>query len=203
VVFSPLQAYRNLEGAREQRSELRNQLDRLEGNRRELTEQLQDAETPAASRAGIEARLKDVDARIRTTDELIAQADLNVAKLAAVPGATEAPRAPRRDGPPEEMFAIPIVFTIFVLAPIAIAFARRIWKRGATAVAPVPSEVRDRLDQLGMAVESISVEVERIGEGQRFLTKVMSEQSRALGAGPAQPIAVPQAAEAVPVARRG
>jgi hypothetical protein len=94
---------------------------------------------------------------------------------------------------------IPIVFTIFVLAPIAIAYARRIWKRGATVIAPVPREVTDRLEAMGQAVESIAVEVERIGEGQRFLTRVMSDQGRQLGQGAAQPIPVAQpAAQAVP-----
>jgi len=86
------------------------------------------------------------------------------------------------------VFIIPIVFTVCVLMPIAIAYARRIWKRGATIIAPVPQEVRDRLDRMSEAVESIALEVERIGEGQRFVTKVMSESGRSLGAGAAQPI---------------
>jgi hypothetical protein len=54
---------------------------------------------------------------------------------------------------------------------------------------------------MGQAVESIAIEVERIGEGQRFLTKVMSEQNRQLGAGAAQPIQVPQGQKAGEQAR--
>ncbi|MFN7700551.1 MAG: hypothetical protein ACK5U8_21825 [Deltaproteobacteria bacterium] len=54
----------------------------------------------------------------------------------------------------------------------------------------------DRLEQMVQAVESIAIEVERIGEGQRFLTKVLSEQNRQLGAGAAQPIQVPQGQKA-------
>jgi hypothetical protein len=179
--------------AKAQRSELRNQLDRLEDQKRDLLNDLQRENLPSEAKPGVEARLKEVDARISATDKLIAQADLAVAKAAAVPGAVVEPPPFRRDGPPEEFFAIPIVFTIFVLAPIAIAYARRIWKRGATVIAPVPAEVRQRLDQLGDAVESIALEVERIGEGQRFVTKVMTESGRSLGAGAAQPIPVPQA----------
>jgi hypothetical protein len=40
------------------------------------------------------------------------------------------------------------------------------------------------------AVEATSLEVERIGEGQRFLTKLFTEGegARSLGAGAAQPI---------------
>lgn len=63
---------------------------------------------------------------------------------------------------------------------------------GATVIAPVPREVTDRLEQMGQAVESIAIEVERIGEGQRFLTRVMGDQTRQLGVGAAQPIAVNQ-----------
>jgi hypothetical protein len=97
--------------------------------------------------------------------------------------------------------AVSIVFTLFVLFPIAFAYSRRLWKKGATVIAPVPREVTDRLEQMGQAVESIAIEVERIGEGQRFLTKVMSEQNRQLGAGAAQPIQVPQGQKAGEQAR--
>jgi hypothetical protein len=179
--------------AKAQRSELQDQVRRLEEQRRDLVQDLRRESTPDAAKPGIEARIKEVDSRLSATEQLMAQADLAVAKAAAVPGAVQEPRPIRRDGPPEELIAIPIVFTIFVLAPIAIAYARRIWKRGATVIAPVPAEVRQRLDQLGDAVESIALEVERIGEGQRFVTKVMTEGGRSLGAGAAQPLPVPQA----------
>lgn len=183
-----------LQAARAQRSELRNQLERLEDKRGDLVRDLsgENAVINTAVRTGLEARIKDLDARIAETEKQLATADQSVANAAAVPGASVDPPRPQRNGPPDEVFIIPIVFTIFVLFPIAIAFSRRIWKRGATVIAPVPQEVRDRLNQLGDAVESIGLEVERIGEGQRFITKVMSESGRALGAGPAQPLHVNQ-----------
>lgn len=181
------------------RKELRNQLDRLEDQRDELARELRSEEATAAERSGLEARLKETDGRISNIEQQISQADLAVAKAAAVPGAVVEPPPPRRDGPPEELIAVPIVFTLFVMFPIAVAYARRIWKRGATVIAPVPREVTDRLEAMGQAVESIAVEVERIGEGQRFLTRVMTDQGRQLGQGAAQPIPVAQpAAQAVP-----
>jgi hypothetical protein len=39
----------------------------------------------------------------------------------------------------------------------------------------------DRLERLEQAVESIAIEVERISEGQRFLTKLQTEQQRIEG----------------------
>ena len=202
------QPVRSIDGAREmsrasaadvyravknERSELRGQLESLERKRSELSSTLSDSDTPAAAKAGLESRMKDVDARIVLVDQQIAQADAAVAKAASVPGAIVEPPPYVRNGPPEEIYAIPIVFTLCVLMPISIAYARRIWKRGATIVSPVPQKVQDRLDQLSEAVDSIGIEVERIGEGQRFMTRVLTDHNaNRLGAGAAQPIAVPQ-----------
>ena len=181
------------QGALAQRRELRNQLERLEEQRQGLQNELRsDADVNATDKAGIEARLKDVDARIQSVDRQLVQADEAVVNAAGIPGATTEPPRPERGGPPDEIIAIPIVFTLAVLMPLAIAYSRRIWKRGATVVAPPPKEMIDRLDVMGQAVESIAIEVERIGEGQRFLTRVMSDKGKSLGAGAAEPIAVPQ-----------
>lgn len=186
-------------GMRAQREELKDQLERVQEQRQDVANRLGNDEIAAADREGLTARLKELDGRISSLEQQLAQSDLAVAKAAAVPGAiVEPPPPPPRTGPPDEVFMIPIVFTIFVLAPIAVAYARRIWKRGATVVAPVPREVTERLEQMGQAVESIAIEVERIGEGQRFLTRVMSDQGRALGPGAAQPIVVPVAEKVAP-----
>ncbi|HEX6599915.1 MAG TPA: hypothetical protein VF034_11380, partial [Gemmatimonadaceae bacterium] len=58
---------------------------------------------------------------------------------------------------------------------------------GAVAVSAIPHELMDRLTRLDQAVDSIAVEVERIGEGQRFVTRVLAERSM-------DPIAIPQRA---------
>lgn len=180
------------EGLINQRKELRNQLDRLEDQRRDLRNELRSEELTGAERPGLETRLKETDSRILSIEQLLAEADLAVAKAAAVPGAiVPPPPPPPRTGPPDEVFVIPIVFTIFVLMPIAVAYARRIWKKSSVAPAPLPPAFVDRIDQMGQAMDSMALEVERIGEGQRFLTRVMSEQGRQLGQGAAQPIPVP------------
>ena len=136
---------------------------------------------------------KAVDGQIQQMDQQIASADLQVAKAAAMPGAVQESRPIERNGMDDNVVPIVVVFTLFVLFPIALAFARRIWKRTSTVIAPISRDVQNRLEQIGQSVESIALEVERIGEGQRFMTKVMSESGRALGAGAAQPIPVQQA----------
>lgn len=168
---------------REQRSELRTQLERLEEKRSELQQELrQDGND--ASNAGILARLKEIDTRISATDAQLAEADKAVAQAAAVPGAVvpDPPREHRTD--PAEILGIGGSMLLVLLFPLMVAYARRIWRRSGTVIAPVPQDVRDRLDQLSHAVDSIGLEVERIGEGQRFITKVFSEQTAraALGA---------------------
>src|SRR5258708_23335372 len=69
--------------------------------------------------------------------------------------------------------------------------ARRIWRRGAAVVTSFPRELSERLDRLDQAVDAIALEVERIGEGQRFVTRVMSEGGKAIGSGAAPPRRVP------------
>jgi hypothetical protein len=86
---------------------------------------------------------------------------------------------------PPQLVDISIAFfvtiaTIFIGTPLARAFARRMDRRGAPAAA-APVEVVSRLDRIEQAVDAIAVEVERISEGQRYVTKVMGE-TRALAA---------------------
>jgi hypothetical protein len=68
-------------------------------------------------------------------------------------------------------FVVAIVLAIGV--PLARAFAR---KMDAESRNPhLPTEVMDRLERMEHALDSIAVEVERITEGQRFTTKLLSE----------------------------
>ena len=66
------------------------------------------------------------------------------------------------------------VAAIVILLPLARAFARRMDRR--SAVAQVPPEVSAQLDHLNRAVDAIAVEVERISEGQRFTTRLLTDQ---------------------------
>jgi hypothetical protein len=75
---------------------------------------------------------------------------------------------------------LPIVAVIFgvlgvVFFPLARALARRIEGRGS-APPQIPADVSARLERIERAVESVAVEVERISEGQRFVTKVLSDR---------------------------
>ena len=73
------------------------------------------------------------------------------------------------------ILAISIVPITAIGWPIARAFARRMERDDA---APrVPADVSARLERMEQAIDSIAVEVERISEGQRFTTKLLSERT--------------------------
>jgi len=65
-----------------------------------------------------------------------------------------------------------------LMLPLAFALARRIWVRSGPRVQPqaVDLESSPRLQRLEEAIESIAIEVERIGEAQRFATKLLTER---------------------------
>ena len=75
-------------------------------------------------------------------------------------------------------FLCAIILAIGV--PLARAYSRRM---DAESRNPrLPTEVTDRLERMEQALDSIAIEIERITEGQRFTTKLLSE-----GKGATQP----------------
>lgn len=69
-------------------------------------------------------------------------------------------------------FATAVICAIGI--PIARAYSRRV---DAESRNPrLPTEVTDRLERMEHALDSIAIEVERITEGQRFTTKLLSER---------------------------
>lgn len=65
---------------------------------------------------------------------------------------------------------------LMVLFPIVLAATRWAWRRGSTAPRPASFEGDARFTRLEQAVESIAIEVERIGESQRFAAKLLTER---------------------------
>ena len=99
-------------------------------------------------------------------------------------GGTTIQFPPGMGGPdriPPEAVDISIAFFITCAAiiigwPLSRAFARRMDRRGASG--QVPGDIANQLTQLNQAVDAIAVEVERISEGQRFTSRLLSEQQR-------------------------
>ena len=158
---------------------LADQLDELEDTRESITSNLMHLSAGSPQRTVLENRLAEVDKGIAAVDGMLAANAGQLAQAAAVPGAVVQPPRPIRQGPPEEVFIVGTIFMAIVLLPLSIALARRIWKRSVTTVAAFPRELADRLSRMENAIEATSVEVERIGEGQRFLTRLLTEREPA------------------------
>ena len=180
------------EAFRAQRRELSNQLENLENRREDLSQQLREPMVTGADKKGIEQRIVEVDQRISSLEKQIAESEAQVARQAGVPGAVQPPQQIRRDGPPEEVFVLGGMFIIIVLLPLSIAMARRIWRRGVSTITSLPAELTQRLTRLEQGMDAVAVEVERIGEGQRYMARMMGEDGslRAIGAGAAEPVEV-------------
>jgi hypothetical protein len=167
------------------RGALSDQLQSAASRRKDLAIQLLGSDPSV--RGGLEARIKVLDDRIvklelelARTGELIANAPPGLSGSRQINPADFANRAAADVVP-----AVAIV-SIFVLAPFAIAVSRLIWKRASLPprVAGADQATQQRLDALQQAVDTIAIEVERISEGQRFVTRLLSERpAPALDAG--------------------
>lgn len=163
-----------IEALRDQRGELSDQLVSAANRREELAKELQTA--TGVNKAGLEGRIQLLDARILYLEAEIARTGSVLANsLALSPGGNPDLPFPRMR---PDLTAISIVFTIFVMAPIALAMARLLWKRASSPKSTGPSferENHERLQRLEAAVDSIAIEMERVSEGQRFVTKLLAE----------------------------
>lgn len=196
VASDPVLAY---QAAVNQREELQEQLERLEEKRGELIGELtQSPGGDATVAAGLRSRIAEMDKRIADLDQQLAQTEAVIGRVAGVPGAIVEPPQVTQTGPDEDIVAMGLMLTLALLFPLVVAYSRRIWRRaGATpVVTSLPAEWTQRMDRLEQSVDSIAIEVERVSEGQRFMTRVITEGHR----GGAQPLEA-GAREAVPVMR--
>ncbi len=165
-----------LDGAtlRNRRSELSRQLNSADSRRQELVSQLRTA--PEGSQAGLVTRIDMLDTRIVQIEQDIA---LNGQRLASLPStSSNTEEGMGGDLSNGQMTGISIVFIIFVLMPLAVALGRMMWRRGSVqrSVPAVPSVTDERLERMEQGMDSIAIEVERISEGQRFVTRLLGEQ---------------------------
>lgn len=195
-IARPMSA-REVRALRARRSELSSQLSSASSRRNELARDLLRA-GDGPNRAGIEERIALLDKRIiqiesdlGETGRLLASVPANLANTSA----TTEQSLPLGLGS-DQITGISIVGIIFVLFPLALARARWIWKRSTrAAAAPASPESSQRLERLEQAVDAIAIEVERISEGQRFVTRLLTEGSApalAVGQKPAEPVRLPE-----------
>ena len=194
---------------RARRTELSNQLNSAADRRDALAKRLESAE--GASRAGLEQRIAVLDRRIVQLETDIAETgrQLTAPTSALTSSTAQPPLLERMD--PSDLVGLGVTFVIIVLGPLAIAMSRLLWKRASAPLqrpAAADAATAARLERIEQAVDAIALEVERVSEGQRFVTRILADPrpgqagAAALspGVGPAEPVRVPNAG-AIPAAR--
>jgi hypothetical protein len=161
------------------RSELSTQLNSAQGRRDDLAQQL--ADPKAVDKPGLEARIKQLDDRILNIENQIAENGQQLASIPANmrPGASSAeygPVGPMTIGAIRQLTGL---LTVALLVPFAVVWARRMWRRDseqmrAPAVSPRWDDNFNRLERLEDAIGAIATEVERVSEGQRFITQALA-----------------------------
>jgi hypothetical protein len=87
-------------------------------------------------------------------------------------------------GPFEMVTALGVTgIVIGSLTKIVIAFLNR--NRGAAPALARTDAMDQRLLRIEQSLDAVALEVERISEGQRFTTRLLSERAAASGAAPA------------------
>lgn len=166
-------------------SDLREALQDAANRRNNIASRLREADPSA--RAGYEARLSELDTRIIQIERDITAATMALGRAPAPALLEGTTREPDPNVIIERLTSeiVPIVaiLSIFVFAPFALSVSWFIWRRAtarpARAAAVTDQAAHQRLEQLQQSVDTIAIEVERISEGQRFVTRLLSDREHA------------------------
>jgi len=166
-------------------NQLRTELNMAQDQQSEIIRNM--TRMPPAAQSGLQQQLASVQQQIVGIETQISATQAQIGSAVNTHATTSAPEDygyPVRviHNGPDAGAIVAVVFFIFVLAPIAFALARRILRR---PVAPAPSlspafaEIPGRMERLEQAVDTVALEIERISESQRFLTRIMAEREPA------------------------
>ena len=76
-----------------------------------------------------------------------------------------------------EEFRLALTFVATLAAMGAATKVILAWLRRPRSLGTLPSDLMERLERIERAVDTTALEVERIGEGQRFLTRALGDRS--------------------------
>lgn len=183
--------------------EVGSQLTSAANRRKSVAAELEKAHDPA-NQNGLQQRLQVLDTRVARLESELDEVGraLAAAPYSALP--TTSSSTGRGGGGGSNMTeAAQIVSVVvptslfFVLGMTALGMWFRRNRRGPGGDARSKAEL-ERLDRLEQAVETIAVEMERVSEGQRFVTRILTEGK----AGAAPVFGSQRQAEPLPVASR-
>lgn len=159
--------------------ELRSQRADIAGRRSSIAQAYEQAS--GVNREAIGGRLQIIDNNIITFEAEIARVGRELALKAARSGTVaEPPRGGIPAGYIDEDDAAGMAFGFsFMTAVLVFFFTRRFFRsRYGRMSAPQQQNMlqsNERLDRIEQAVDTIAVEIERVSENQRFMTRLMTE----------------------------
>src|SRR5437868_1635741 len=167
---------RDIDALRARRDELSSQLQSVDSRRSKLLSQLQRTSDATAVK-GLESRLSLLDARQLQLESDIATTGQQLSSASAGMIGTTGQPVFYGGMSSRQVMALSVLSIIFVLFPLATGLSRAIWKRSAKPGVPaaVLTETAERLERLESSADAIAIEIERISEGQRFVTKLLAE----------------------------
>jgi len=206
----------SIEALQAQAVELVARLAGLRTEQRLLQRQIQRAGSDGAVKSEQIARMSELNVQVARAEGQLTAVRAEVAQRLGLSqsqvGETAQPLPPppfrSRGADPDMVVGMSFVLAMCFVLPLSIAAAKRIWRGRSPVVAPKTDDLAPRMDRLEHAVDAIAIEIERIAEGQRFVTKIFTErppansvapqrggldeskQPLALGAGPIEPIRV-------------
>ncbi|HMC54125.1 MAG TPA: hypothetical protein VKH19_03050 [Gemmatimonadaceae bacterium] len=163
--------------------DLRESLQDFAERRNSVASQLRRADMDA--RPGYQGRLANLDANINEMQNQITQATL---ALANAPASAFVGASSTRSGPafpnfsrgPEVIIPIAGIIGGVAITLSLIGLVRAIFVRRASTARAIPDpEMNNQMRQLQQSVDTIALEVERISESQRFMTKVFASRDPA------------------------
>lgn len=171
-----------------QRRVISEQLDQATERRNDLLDQMNEA--PAAAKAGFQAQLNVLSDRIvqlESSLNVISQEIAGSSPVLMAMAEQPAPAASEDEpGNFQEGIFLGAAGTFLGLTTLLL-LGRWIWKRFVRDDIPrgraLPAADSERLQRVEQGIEAMAIEVERISEGQRFVTKLISE-SRGLESTP-------------------
>lgn len=163
-----------------QREELSDQLTNVSSRRRELAEEIRQNTDPV-TRAGLEERLKLLDQRILQMETDLATTGRQISSAPAeLTAAAEMMQRPQGGGDDFEEGLMIGGFSVLFFMSAVLFFSRRRWKRRGAALPSGLGVESQRLERLENGMEAIAIEIERVSEGQRFVTRLLSESQSPL-----------------------
>jgi hypothetical protein len=178
---------------RNQRGEMSNQLSSAQDRRERLLNEIRTA--PSGTEQGLLQQLQVLNDRIVRIERDIEISGQTLRSGQVPVGITIVPPPFTSPSDVAERGAA-IGVMVVVIVSIVYAF-RRLARRGRRGTQAYSAERDERMERLEQAVDAIAIEVERVGEAQRFQTKLLAEANimpaMNMGQRAAEPVRVPGA----------